>query len=210
MTAHPLRAAAAAAILSLAAAAPLAAAPATFTAFVDTLGLDTIEGALGGTAFSATTIELTGYGDTDDVITFGPGVFGMAFTSAELSIDGVLSAQILEPLGVQFDETGQQLTLGVVPVAAFAAASPLLGPVSWDMTTDLPPVAVGFDLIDWTVIDPTWLATDQGQLVLDFGPDGDGSAFGFVSATVESVPLPAAAPLLLAGLAGAAALRRRG
>ena len=198
-----------AALSAIFAAAPAAAAPGVFLAEVDTLGFDMIDGALGGTGFSTTRIVFEGHADTDDLLVFGPDVYGLAFDQAFVTIDGVGTAELLDSIGIAFDDAADVLRIGVTTaVSPFGSASPIAGAPSWDLTTDLAPLAVIYNIIDWTTLDPGFLATSLGQLSLDFGPDGDGTAPGFISARISDVPVPAAAPLLAAAL-GLVAFRAR-
>lgn len=203
--------------LSFAFAMPAAAARINLSATVFADPGDPIFGFLGGEIFAATSFEFSASGHTSALIPAGPG---LDFHSDQTSVTIVgefgapgpsesRTVNLIAPMQLSFDGLAG-FTLGYfadpVPLVTATAAAPVL----WDPSGFAPTPAL-FTVIDWTLLNPTYLATTSGQLSFEFGPGVDAMAPGVLSASVSAVPLPAAAPMLLAavGLLGLGRLRRR-
>ena len=156
-------------------------------------------GTLDGQIFGAANVVFKLYGDTADVVT-PSGFQQILMLLVTVQIDSNPLLTVVSPdLGLFSN------TLGFGMWRYEDADLLTTGPTGIDLTLASPAVPISWDYLQWGFA-PT-IMTDGG--VLDF--DNANGISGTYSAIVEEseVPLPAAGWLLIAGLGGVAALRRR-
>lgn len=193
----------AAAAVALAFALPAAAAPIDMTAALNAKPGKPYTGTVGAIPFSIDTLTLFASADTLNVVTVGT-LHSVTLNGASVTVTvpilGTVSVSVLDTLTASFDDATSIFSLSKGGVA-FVTATPTTG-FAWDLVSNL-----GLTPVDYVVGSSFTINTTAGALVFDLGPDGDGSGTGAISAALADVPLPAAAPLLLAAV-GLLVLRR--
>lgn len=163
------------------------------------------EGSLAGDAFSGQTVSWTLVADTNDVQPGSPRGFNVTPTSGSVIVgdqtSAITTALIADSAVWTYtnDEVGLRIGFGIYdPFESFTSGS-YEGPLGWAMTTAFAGSAVGDESI-LRAIEDDGIQTEAGTLLLS----------GYVSTSFEAVvvPAPAAAIVLLGGLARSARRRR--
>lgn len=188
-----------AAILALSFAGIASATPIKFTY------TGTGSGALAGTAFSDAAFTITSLGDTDDRQSFSGG-FSIDHISATIDISGVGTFAFITATRTFINNS--------IGVLGLSRASPGIGDLydgpyngallgtSWDMLSDLGPVAGPFNLIQWS----TYAVDTSGGVLALADLLGPGT---FTATLMTDVPEPTTLWLMLAGMCGIALMMRR-
>ncbi len=159
-------------------------------------------GSLGGVAFGPSLFTLVGTADTDDITTesfTGITVFAVDHTATTVSLSGIGTYGVLTPirsLAVNNDSgtgsIGFSLTEPSLADLAFQFPSVALG--AYDLSTGIGPVTNTGFFLQWLTAN---VLTDGGLLIIN-----DVQTDITYTTAVSDVPLPAAAPLLIAGIGG--------
>ena len=187
------------AIFALLAFSAANAAPITFTHEATSSG-----GTLDGVAFGAGDIVITATADTDDIVSIGTGVWGVQHLTATIEIAGLGVFDFISPTRTFVNNgfVGFSRSTG----GGTGGADLLNGPDgfgAYDLTTSVGPSTGSGSFLQWAT--STAILTSGG--ILEFASASTQITFTAVVG-VSDVPLPAAFPLFLAGIAGLGFMRR--